>query len=255
MFVPFRTLLRGAFRDRVSLAWAIGFPLVLLLALGFAFPTPGYRRQLLVGMLALSVMFFSLYGIAFDSLAQRNQGVYKLLRATPYRTLTFVVNLTLARGIVALLSSVLVAVVGVLVFRIAVTPTSALLLVPVLALATLCFTFIGLTIGNLSQTETQVAGLNNLVTLPMIFASEAFYSLAAAPDWGAYAEPRVAPQPHPRRRTCGPCRLAVQHRHPAAVRPRLHPAGAGVRRAHVPLGSRRCSAAPERQSSARERVT
>jgi ABC-2 type transport system permease protein len=183
MLVPFRTLLRGALRDRVSLAWAIVFPLALLLALGFAFPTSSYQRQLLVGMLTLSVMFFSLYGIAFESLAQRNQGVYKLLRATPYNTLTFVINLTLARGVVALLSSTLVAVVGVLVFRIAISISTVLLLVPVLILATLCFTFVGLIIGNLSQTETQVAGLNNFVTLPMIFASEAFYSLAAAPAW------------------------------------------------------------------------
>jgi ABC-2 type transport system permease protein len=183
MLVPLGTLLRGALRDRISLAWAIVVPMVLLFALGFAFPTPGYRRQLLVGMLALSVMFFSLYGIAFESLAQRNQGVYKLLRATPYPTLAFVVHLTLARGVVALLSAGLVAVVGALVFHIGLTIAGVLLLAPVLTLATLCFTFIGLTIGNLSQNETQVAGLNNLATLPMIFASEAFYSLGAAPTW------------------------------------------------------------------------
>jgi ABC-2 type transport system permease protein len=195
MFVPFRTLLRGALRDRVSLAWAVGFPLVLLVALGFVFPTAGYRRQVLVGMLALSVMFFSLYGIAFESLAQRNQGVYKLLRATPYRTLAFVVNLALARSIVALLSSALVAVVGVLLFHIAVPVTGIVLLAPVLALATLCFTCIGLTVGNLSQTETQVAGLNNLVTLPMIFVSEAFYSLASAPTW-VQTLSRVLPLSH-----------------------------------------------------------
>jgi ABC-2 type transport system permease protein len=195
MFIPFRTLLRGALRDRASLAWAVGFPLVLLLALGFAFPTPDYRRQLLVGMLALSVMFFSLYGIAFESLAQRNQGVYKLLRATPYHTLAFVLNLTLARGAVALLSSVLVGAIGVLAFHFDVTPTSVLLLAPALVLATLCFTFIGLIVGNLSQNETQVAGLNNLVTLPMIFASEAFYSLGAAPDW-VHTLSRVFPLSH-----------------------------------------------------------
>jgi ABC-2 type transport system permease protein len=195
MSVPFRILLRGALRDRVSLAWAIVFPLVLLLALGFTFPTPSYRSQLLVGMLALSVMFFSLYGIAFESLAQRNQGVYKLLRATPYHTMAFVMNLTLARGLVALLSAGLVAIVGVLAFHVAVTPTSILLLVPVLVLATLCFTCIGLTVGNLSQNETQVAGLNNLVTLPMIFTSEAFYSLGAAPAW-VHTLSRVLPLSH-----------------------------------------------------------
>src|SRR5215831_17450989 len=150
MFVPFRTLLCGAFRDRVSLVWAIAFPLVLLLALGFVFPEASYRRQLLGSMLALSVMFFSLYGIAFESLAQRNQGVYKLLRATPYRTLAFVVNLALARGLVALLSSALVGLVGALVFQIAIGVSTVLLLAPVLVLATLCFTCIGLVVGNLS---------------------------------------------------------------------------------------------------------
>src|SRR5262249_53003051 len=42
---------------------------------------------------------------------------------------------------------------------------------------------------------TQVAGLNNLVTLPMIFASEAFYSLAAAPAW-VHTLSRVFPLSH-----------------------------------------------------------
>ena len=76
--------------------------------LGFVFPSPEYRRQLLTGMLALSVLFFGLTGIAFESLSQRTSGVYKLLRATPYNTLTFITNLATARGVVALLSSTVV---------------------------------------------------------------------------------------------------------------------------------------------------
>jgi ABC-2 type transport system permease protein len=38
-------------------------------------------------------------------------------------------------------------------------------------------------VGNLAQNEGQAALLNNLITLPMIFASEAFYSLSGAPSW------------------------------------------------------------------------
>src|SRR5262249_33250251 len=53
----------------------------------------------------------------------------------------------------------------------------------------------GLIVGNLSQNETQVAGLNNLVTLPMIFASEAFYALTAAPSW-VQTLSRVLPLSH-----------------------------------------------------------
>lgn len=134
-------------------------------------------------MLAVSTLFFSLNGIAFESLYQRNSGVYKLLRATPYRTITFITNLTASRSIVALLSCVLVIVVGVLVFGIAVSWQSVLLLLPGLVLGTLCFTFLGLTISNLVQNENQVAMLNNIVTLPMIFSSATFYSLSNAPAW------------------------------------------------------------------------
>jgi ABC-2 type transport system permease protein len=70
-----------------------------------------------------------------------------------------------------------------LVFGIAVSWQSVLLLLPGLVLGTLCFTFLGLTISNLVQNENQVAMLNNIVTLPMIFSSATFYSLSNAPAW------------------------------------------------------------------------
>ena len=60
---------------------------------------------------------------------------------------------------------------------------SLLLLLPLLVLATLCFTFLGMIVSNLAQNETQVSMINNVVTLPMMFASEVFYSLSAAPGW------------------------------------------------------------------------
>lgn len=183
MLTTFRTLLRGALRDRISLFFAIVFPIGILLVLGFVFPSPDYRRQLLAGMLAISALFFSLNGIAFELLFQRNSGVYKLLRATPYKSITFITNLTVSRGVVALFSCTLVAIVGVLTFGIALSWQGALLLLPVMVLGILCFTFLGLTISNLVQNENQVAMLNNIVTLPMIFTSATFYSLSNAPSW------------------------------------------------------------------------
>lgn len=183
MLITFRILLKGAVRDRTSLFFAIVFPVAFLLILGFVFPSAEYRRQLLAGMLAVSVFFFSMHGIAFESLAQRNSGIYKLLRATPYHTTAFVTNLTAARSLVALLSSVIVALVGVLVLNIHLSWQSMLLLTPILTVGTCCFTFLGLTISNLVQNENQVAMLNNIIGLPMLFGSETFYSLSAAPAW------------------------------------------------------------------------
>jgi ABC-2 type transport system permease protein len=183
MWITFRTLFKGTLRDRISLFWAVVFPIVFLVVLGSIFPTPAYRSQLLTGMLGLSVLFFGLSGIAFESLSQRTSGVYKLLRATPYRTLTFVTNLTAARGAVALLSCVVVAVVGVLIFGIQIHWVSLVLILPILVLGTLCFTFLGLTISNLSQNVNQVSIFSNIVLLPMMFGSATFYSLSTAPEW------------------------------------------------------------------------
>src|SRR5262249_8708901 len=183
MFVSYRILLKGALRDRISLFYAVVFPIGLILGLGAAFPTPDYRGHLLPGAVALSLLFFSCSGVAFESLAQRNRGVYKLLRATPYRTVTFVTCLTSARATVALLSGLLVATVGTLAYGLRLTPQAVLLALPLLALATLCFTFIGLAASSFAQSEGQVAMLTNVVTLPMVFGSEAFYSLTGAPGW------------------------------------------------------------------------
>lgn len=183
MWTAFRILLRGALRDRISLFWAVLFPVALLAGLGSFFPDPAYRQHLLGGTVTLSSLFFALSGTAFDVLAQRNRGVYKLLRVTPLRTTAFVAALAAARGVVTLLCAGAVLAAGISAWRLPVSPEDVLLLLPVLTLATFCFTVLGFTIGNLAGNEAQAAMLNNLLTLPMVFGSEVFYTLERAPAW------------------------------------------------------------------------
>lgn len=183
MAIPFLVLLRGALRDRISLFYAVVIPGALLLILGTLFPSPGYRQQLIAGTLATSLLFFCCTGVAFESLALRNQGVYKLLRATPFRTIDFASILTAARGVVALASALIVGAIGLVAFGILPPMIGLLSILPLLVLATLTFTFLGLAISNFAQNEGQVSMLTNLVTLPMILASEAFYRLDGAPAW------------------------------------------------------------------------
>lgn len=183
MLIPFRTLLKGAFRDHISLFYGTLFPIILLVGIGSFITDHEYRRHLLAGMLAFSVLSFSLSGVAFEALAQRNQGVYKLLRATPYHTSAFVANLTVARGAVSLLSCLAVLLAGMLIYGIHVSWVGVTLLLPFLGLAAICFTCLGLALSNFAQNEGQTAILNNIVMLPMVFGSETFYSLGAAPEW------------------------------------------------------------------------
>jgi ABC-2 type transport system permease protein len=154
-----KTLLIASLKDRISLGYALIFPIGLLIGLGIAFPEPAYRQQLLGSMLVLSNLFFAI-GTAHEVLSQRSQGVYKLLRVTPFSTASFVVSLVAARTVVTLLTSAVVLVSGLVVFGLSVPVGGLLLTLPV-----------------------QVTGLSNLITFPMLFCSEAFYSLSGAPTW------------------------------------------------------------------------
>lgn len=183
MWVTWRALLRGALRDRISLFWAVVAPLVALFGLGSVFPDPEQRHRLLLGLVAFGSMGFALSGTGFEVMGQRTRGVYKLLRATPFRIPAFVAALTGARGVVTLASVLVVASVGSAMYGFNWTWWSALLAVPVLAAGLACFMVMGFLLGNLGDNEQQVAVYNNVFILPQVFASDMFYSLAGAPAW------------------------------------------------------------------------
>lgn len=195
MWTTFRVLLAGALRDRISLFWAALFPLVLMVGIGYFFPDPDYQARLFVGVLAVSTIFFSLTGTAFEVVGQRNRGVYKLLRATPFQTSGFVVALAGARCAVALLCVALVTVIGLPVLKISLDPLGLVRMIPVFMMGNIIFALIGFAAGNVAQNETQVAMINNLTTMPMIFGSEIFYSLSKAPAW-IQAASKALPMSH-----------------------------------------------------------
>lgn len=183
MWITFRALLNSALRDRISLFWSILAPLALLLGLGSLFPEPEYRRDLVLGLLAFGCLGFALSGTGFEVMRQRTRGVYKFLKATPFRISAFVTALAGARGLVTLASAVVVLGAGAAVYGIDGTVGSLALFLPVLIIGTACFMFLGFVLGNLGDNENQVAMFNNLFILPQVFANEIFYSLDNAPAW------------------------------------------------------------------------
>jgi ABC-2 type transport system permease protein len=183
MWITFRALLSGALRDRISLFWAVVAPVALLLILGSLLNGPGYREHLLLGVLSFGCLGFAMTGTGFEVMRQRTKGVYKLLRATPFKISAFVSAVAGARGLVTLICALLVVASGVLFQGSDLALVRLPLMLGVLALGILCFTFLGFTLGNLAGNETEVAMLNNLFLLPQMFGSEMFYSLAKAPTW------------------------------------------------------------------------
>ncbi|SMF65253.1 ABC-2 type transport system permease protein [Paenibacillus uliginis N3/975] len=183
MFTILTTMLRGIFRDIHTMVWNVAFPLAMLVGLGLYFDNPAYSDRLLSGVLTTNVLFGATMVTAFYVMSHRNRGVYKLLRATPFSTLSFITAMTGARTVLALFVSVCVIIVSVLLLGVSLSLTGSALMLLVLLIGTVCFTAIGFIAANLSRDESNVNMISNLMSFPLLFTSEAFYSLEQAPQW------------------------------------------------------------------------
>ncbi|MGF7045896.1 ABC-2 type transport system permease protein [Paenibacillus sp. DS2015] len=183
MTIILKTMLYGIFRDTHTLVLTIFFPIALLIGLGLYYDDPAYSERLVVGVLTTNVLFGATMVTAFNVMAQRNRGIYKLLRVTPFSTTAFICSMTGARTVLTLLVSSSIIIIGILIFGITVSlPGIALMLLIMLA-GTVCFTAVGFIAANLSKDESNVNMISNLISFPMLFTSEAFYSMQNAPDW------------------------------------------------------------------------
>lgn len=178
-----KSMMVTSLRDRISLFYATLFPLALFIGLGFYIDTPGYVPRLMAGVMALGSLFWAMTGQSFQVLQQRNKGVYKLLRVSPLPSVSFIWWMTLARTVLGLAMSALILVAGMLVFDLNVTAAGLFGGGLLLFVGSLCFTALGFAVANLAGNEGQVSVINNLLYLPMVFGSEAFYSLERAPEW------------------------------------------------------------------------
>lgn len=182
-FTIFKSMLATSLRDKISLFYSTLFPLGLLIGLGLYFDSPEYKPVLTTGVLGLGTLFWALQGVAFQVLQQRSKGVYKLLQLTPYPTLSFILCMTLARTALGLAMNLLVLLAAITVLGLPMTLPSVLMLLIVLAAGNLCFTCLGFLIANVARNEGQINMLSNLLYLPMVFGSDAFYSLQNATVW------------------------------------------------------------------------
>lgn len=187
MLTIVRTMLVSSLKDRISLFYSLVFPIVLFVGLGLYMDSPAYRERLLIGTIALGTLFWGMQGISFQVLQQRSKGVYKLLRLTPTPTFGFIIGMTMARSIIGIALNVCIALTGSVSFGISFSLSAWMLMLPIIVIGTLCFTCLGFLVANIVNNEGQINALSNLLQIPMIFGSAAFYSLEAAPAWLAVA--------------------------------------------------------------------
>ncbi|RUL47909.1 ABC transporter permease [Lysinibacillus antri] len=181
--VIFNSMIKTSLRDKISVFYGLVFPIGLLILLGWFFDQETMSIRILTGVTAISTLFWGMQGIAFQVFSQRNKGVYKLLKLTPMPIIRFVFTMMLARTVVGVVMNMIVWFVGVVVLHVEISWMTIVLTSFLVFVGTLCFTSLGFLIANFAQNEAQINVFSNLIQLPMIFMSEAFYSLNNLPEW------------------------------------------------------------------------
>ena len=183
MLIIIRMFLIKTLKDVMNVFYTIILPLGLLIGLGIYMDSSLYQKQILAGVLAISVIFGAFYSMGFVILQQRNRGVYRLLKSTPFSILKYVLSMALSRTIFSLTVSIIMLITGFFLFNVALGAVNILILFLILGTGTLCFTGFGFLAANFSRNEVQVSIIANLISMPMIFLSEAFYNLDSLPEW------------------------------------------------------------------------
>jgi ABC-type multidrug transport system permease subunit len=138
-----------------------------------------YVDWVLPGVLAMNVMFSSLWGVGWVIVRYRKNGVLRRLKATPLSAWEFLIAQVLSRLLVVLVASAVVYL-GASALLDFPMYGSYLALVLVYVAGALCLISFGLIVAARLRTEEVADGLLNLVSWPMLLLSGVWFSLEGA---------------------------------------------------------------------------
>ena len=143
-------------------------------------PGARYVDFLIPGLVGMTLMSSSMWGIGYLIVDMRTKKLMKRLLATPMRRGDFLLSFVVMRALFVLVEVPLLFGFGSLVFGVRVTGSIALLL-GISLLGALSFAGLGLLVASRAENTQTVGGLMNLVMMPMFVGSGVFFSAANFP--------------------------------------------------------------------------
>jgi len=153
-----------------------------------------YVDWALPGVLAMNVMFSSLWGVGWVIVRYRKNGVLRRLKATPLSPWEFLAAQVLSRLTVVLGASLIVFVGAKLLLDFPMRGAYPTLIL-VYAAGALCLISLGLIVSSRLRTEELADGLLNLLSWPMLLLSGVWFSLDGASPAAQWAS-RLSPLTH-----------------------------------------------------------
>jgi ABC-2 type transport system permease protein len=181
---------RSYTRDKTSLFFTFAFPLVFLALFGALFHAQSvdgdgrpYITHIASGVLSWGVANAALFGAAFTVMQWRRDDVLRLIRLTPTRLgSVLAARFLVALAICATQVVIFVATASLPAFGLRLDHTWPLA-VPVLAAGVTAFLVLGVIVGTYADSPEAVAGICNVVMVPMAFLSGSFFPLASMPGY------------------------------------------------------------------------
>jgi ABC-2 type transport system permease protein len=141
-----------------------------------------YIEWLFPGIVGMNMMFTALFGVGYVVVSYRKNGVLKRMSVTPLRPWEFLTSQIISRMFVLLLTTAVVFIGCKLIYGFQVRG-SYLTLLLVVGLGGFSMISLALVVASRSSSEEFAGGILNLITWPMMFLSEVWFSLEGSDPW------------------------------------------------------------------------
>lgn len=141
-----------------------------------------YIEWLFPGILGMNMMFSALFGVGYVVVTYRKNGVLKRMSVTPLRPWEFLTAQILSRMFLLIVTTAIVFAGCKLLYGFSVRG-SYLQLLLVFCLGGFSMISLSLVVASRSSSEEFAGGILNLITWPMMFLSEVWFSLEGAGPW------------------------------------------------------------------------
>ena len=135
------------------------------------------------GILALAITSATAVNLAITMTARRERGVLKRVRGTPIPPWVFVAAQAVAAFVISLVMTVIIAVVGRVLFGVQLPLDGIPALLVTLVIGAGSFSAMGLALTVIIPSEDAAPAVTNAVVLPLYFISDVFIPGEQVPGW------------------------------------------------------------------------
>ena len=183
--------LREFRREPSAFFFVLFTPIIGMLVFGSAFtdpskepPLPGSRFAdfLIPGILAVSILSTSIWGVGMTIVSNRKENLLKRLLATPMHAYLYILSHVIGRAAILLLEVSSQLLAAYVLFRF--FPVGSIVTYGLFALlGASMLTAFGIMLGARTTNSGAMNGIANLVALPMMVLSGAWFSRSHLPPW------------------------------------------------------------------------